>query len=240
MFFVLSKGQEVARLSDGAFDMTIGPLVRLWRQSRRTQRLPGNKELAAAKAKVGFRKMELDAKSQTVSLQTRGMQLDLGGIAKGYAADEMLATVKKLGIDCALAAVGGDIAVSDAPLGKRGWTIEVAPLTKKYPEHTLRLNNMAVSTSGDKEQFVIIDGVRYSHIVDPHTGLGQTGQRSVTVIARRGITSDSMTKVVALLDPDKAIAIIDQTPDAATLMVVKSDKGEEVRKSKRLSQYLVK
>ncbi len=239
LFYVLSKGQEVARLSDGAFDMTVGPLVKLWRRSRRTQRLPSEKELAEAKARVGYRKLELDEKAQTVTLRTSGMQLDLGGIAKGYAADEMLVAVKKHGISSALAAVGGDIAVSDAPPGKPGWIIDVAPLAKQHPERRLSLSNMAVSTSGDKEQYVVIDGVRYSHIVDPRTGLGQTGQRSVTVIARHGITSDSMTKPVALLDPEKALALIEQTPDAAALIVVKTDKGEEVRESKRLSQYLV-
>jgi thiamine biosynthesis lipoprotein len=240
LFFVLSKGQEVARLSDGAFDMTVGPLVRLWRQSRRTQRLPGDKELTAARTRVGYRMLDLDEKTQSVILRTPGMQLDLGGIAKGYAADELLATLRKHGITSALIAVGGDIAVSDAPPGKTGWTIDVAPLTKRFPTHTLRLSNMAVSTSGDSEQYILINGVRYSHIVDPRTGLGQTGQRSVTVIARHGITSDSMTKAVALLDPNKALELIEQTPEAATLIVVKTEKGEEVRESKRLSQYLVK
>jgi thiamine biosynthesis lipoprotein len=240
LFRVLWSGQEVARLSDGAFDMTVGPLVRLWRQSRRTQRLPSASDLAKAKARVGYRMLELNEKEQTVTLKTPGMQLDLGGIAKGYAADEMLKISQWRDIRSALAAVGGDIAVSDAPPGKMGWVIEVAPLTKQHPERTLRLSNMAVSTSGDKEQFVIIDGVRYSHIVDPRTGLGQTGQRSVTVIARHGITSDSMTKPVALLEAQKALELIEQTPDAATLIVVKTDKGEEVLESKRLSEYLVK
>src|SRR5205823_2152403 len=98
-----------------------------------------------------------------------------------------------------LLAAGGDIAVSAAPPGKLGWTIDVAPLTKGKPEHSLILTNRAVSTSGDAEQFALIDGVRYSHIVDPRTGLGQTGRRSVTVIAKQGVVADPLTKAVALL-----------------------------------------
>src|SRR5262249_39080415 len=104
---------------------------------------------------------------------------------------------------------------------------------------TLNLANAAVSTSGDAEQHTLINGVRYSHIVDPRTGLGQTGRRNVTVIARHGITSDSMTKAVALLEPHNALALIEQAPDAAALIVVQTDHGEESRESKRLALYLV-
>src|SRR5204863_5005962 len=154
------------------------------------------------------------------------------------AADEMLAVLKKHGVMQALAAVGGDIAAGDPPPGAAGWKVDVAPLTQAKPTHTLRLANAAVSTSGDAEQYTLINGVRYSHIVDPRTGLGQTGRRSVTVIARRGITSDSMTKAVALLDPDKALALIEQTPEAAALIVTKTDGGEDVRESRRLAHYL--
>src|SRR5262245_40584834 len=143
LFFVLSKGQEIARRSDGAFDMTIGPLVRLWRLSRRTQRLPEAKELAEAKARVGYRKLELNERDRTVRLLTPAMQLDLGGIAKGYAADEMLAVLKRHGITQALASLGGDIAASDAPPGAAGWKIDVAPLTRAKPARTLRLANAA-------------------------------------------------------------------------------------------------
>src|SRR5262249_10267591 len=103
---------------------------------------------------------------------------------------------------------------------------------------TLRLANAAVSTSGDSEQYTLISGVRYSHIVDPRTGLGQTGRRSVTVIARHGITSDSLTKAVALLDPEKALPLIEETPDTAALIIVQAERGEEVRESKRFAQHV--
>jgi thiamine biosynthesis lipoprotein len=167
------------------------------------------------------------------------MQLDLGGIAKGYAADEMLAVLKKHGVTRALVAAGGDVAVADPPPGESGWKVHVQPLSRAKPDYSLRLSNQAVSTSGDSQQFVLIDGVRYSHIVDPRTGLGLTGRRSVTVVAKNGITSDSMTKAVMLMDTDKALELIEATPGAATLIVTTdSDGSETVRMSPRLKAHL--
>jgi thiamine biosynthesis lipoprotein len=241
LFFVLTKAREVSRLSDGAFDVTVGPVVKLWRVSRKTLKLPDKAALADALSRVGYKNIELNEKDRTVRLLKPGMQLDLGGIAKGYADDEMLAVLNlKHKITIALAAAGGDIAAGDAPPGAAGWKIDVAPLTKAKPEYRLLLANAAVSTSGDAEQHVTIDGVRYSHIVDPRTGLGQTGRRSVTVIAKHGITSDSMTKAMALMEPDKALKLIETIGGAATLIIRKTDTGEDVLESKRLAGYLAK
>src|SRR5260370_36155664 len=175
--------------------------------------------------------MKLNAEDKTVRLLVPGMQLDLGGIAKGYAADEALAVLKTNGISQALVAAGGDIAVGDTPPGQLGWKIDVAALTKAKTDRSLILANAAVSTSGDAEQFALIDGVRYSHIVDPRTGLGQLGRRSVTVIAKQGIVSDPMTKVVALVDPEQALALIEATDGAAALIVPQKDGSEVGRES---------
>jgi thiamine biosynthesis lipoprotein len=239
LFFVLEKAREVSQLSDGAFDVTVRPLVVLWRQARRTQRLPDPQELAAARALVGYEKMELDAREQTVKLKIPGMQIDLGGIAKGFAADEALKVLTSFGITSALVAAGGDIAVSGAPPGTQGWKIDIAPLPGSKDKRLLLLKDAAVSTSGDAEQFAVIDGVRYSHIVDPKTGLGLTGRRSVTVIARRGIDSDSMTKMASILPAEKAIAIIDKLEGTATLIVRQVANGEEVFASRRFKDYLL-
>jgi len=240
LFFVLEKAQEVSKLSDGAFDVTVRPMVVLWRLARRTQRLPDPKELAKAKELVGYAKMKLDAQNKTVVLSVPGMQLDLGGIAKGYAADEVLKVLSKFEITSALCAAGGDIAVGNAPPGADGWKIDIAPLPGSKEKRIVLLKDAAISTSGDAEQFVVIDGVRYSHIVDPRTGLGLTGQRSVTVIARRGITSDSMTKVASILPAEKAIELFDKMEGIATLIVRKTEKGEEALASKRFDEYLLK
>jgi thiamine biosynthesis lipoprotein len=242
LFAVLEKGQAVSAASDGAFDVTVGPLVRLWRTARRTQRLPDPDELAATKAKVSYRKVTLDPKTRTVALAEPGMRLDLGGIAKGYAADEALAVMRSHGITRALVAASGDITVGDAPPGKAGWDVDIAPIGTGRPARRLVLANAAVSTSGDLFQHVEIGGVRYSHVLDPKTGLGLTGRRSVTVIAPKGVQADSLTKAASVLPPDKALSLIDGTDWAATYIVVKEtdDAEEKVTASKRFESFLGK
>lgn len=223
LFFVLSKAQEVSRMSGGAFDVTVGPVVRLWRRARRTKTLPDPEKLAKVRVLVGYTKMHLDARARTAELAQPGMLLDLGGIAKGYAADEALAVLKKHGIDRALVAAGGDIAVSGPPPDAEGWKIAIAPLAggdeAKGP--TFLLAYGAVSTSGDAEQFVEIDGKRYSHIVDPRTGIGLLGRMSATVKANDGITADSMTKVLAVLGPTKGMPLVESIKGTACIFTRK-------------------
>jgi thiamine biosynthesis lipoprotein len=235
LFYVLARAQEVSRLSDGAFDVTVGPVVRLWRRARKTQQLPDPQKLAQARALVGYQNIRLDEKNHTVQLLKPGMQLDLGGIAKGYAADEALRVLERCGIRRALVAAGGDIAVSGPPADATDWKIGIAPLEdpNAKPSRFLLLHDAAVSTSGDAEQYVEIDGKRYSHIVDPRTGMGLVGRESVTVTARHGIMADSLTKVVSVLGPERGLAIIDRLPGVAALVVRKTDHGTEVVASKR-------
>ncbi|MHB1424451.1 MAG: FAD:protein FMN transferase [Gemmataceae bacterium] len=232
LFFVLSRAQEVSRQSDGAFDATVGPLVKLWRQARKEHQLPAADKLAEARALVGWRNVRLDADKGTVQLLKADMQLDLGGIAKGYAADEALAVLKKHGIDRALAAAGGDIAVSGPPPDADGWKIAIARLPGEKDPGRLILHHAAVSTSGDAEQFVVIDGKRYSHIVDPRTGIGLVGRMSATVVARRGIDADSLTKVVAVLGPKKGIKIVESNEGVSARLVRKQGEDFEAIVSK--------
>jgi thiamine biosynthesis lipoprotein len=238
LFFVLSRAQELARRSGGAFDVTVGPVVRLWRRARRTQQLPDPDKLAQARALVGYKNVRLDARGHTVQLLKAGMLLDLGGIGKGYAADEALAVLAKHGITRALVAAGGDIAVSAAPPGTAGWKVAIAPLSEEEGAAGpyLVLEHAAVSTSGDAEQFVEIDGKRYSHIVDPHTGIGLVGRMSATVVAKNGISADSMTKVVAVLGAEKGFAIIESVEGASARLVRKDDRGLRTATSRGFPQ----
>jgi len=239
LFTVLQKAEELSKTSDGAFDVTVGPVVQLWRHARRTQQLPEKDELAAAMAKVGYRNVQLDAKARTVKLLKPGMQLDLGGIAKGYAADAALRLLReKFGIKAALVAAAGDITCGDPPPDKDAWTVDIAPIAKGQKPRSLKLANAAVSTSGDLEQFVEIGGVRYSHIVDPKTGLGITGRRSVTVIAKHGVTADSMTKAVMLMPREKALDLVERTPGAAAYTVIVGKDGKlETTQTKRFAEF---
>lgn len=235
LFFVLSRSQELARQTHGAFDVTVGPVVRLWRRARRNLLLPDPDELAKARALVGFDKVRLEPSTRTVQLTQPGMQLDLGGIAKGYAADEALKALQQLRISRALIAAGGDIVAGEAPPGAEGWTVGIAPLEdpEKPPKRYLRLRYAAVSTSGDTEQYVEIAGKRYSHIVDPRTGLGLTVRSSVTVLARDGTTADSLATALSVLGPERGLELIEQTEGTAALIVRKTERVEEKLVSKR-------
>jgi len=128
LFEVLQESQRVAELSDGAFDVTVGPVIRLWRRARRTEILPPAEALARARESVGYKKLKLDSRRKTVTLTVPNMQLDLGGIAKGYAADKALEVLKSHGINRALVAASGDIAAGDPPPGTRGWRVGVGAL----------------------------------------------------------------------------------------------------------------
>ena len=211
LWFVLSRAQELSKRTDGAFDITVGPVVSLWRKARHEKRLPDPSRLAEAMQSVGWTNLVLDARTRSARLLRASMRLDLGGIAKGYAADEALEVLKRQGVTHALVAAAGDITAADAPPGKRGWRVEIPPLdvTNAPPTRHLLLRHAAVSTSGDLFQHVEIDGVRYSHIVDPKTGLGLTDHSLVTIIARDGITADSHSKPASVLAPTKALQFID-------------------------------
>jgi thiamine biosynthesis lipoprotein len=134
------------------------------------------------------------------------MKLDLGGIAKGYAGDEALRVLETHGVTRALFQAGGDIVTSGAPPGKRGWTVEIP--VEAGGNRTLLLANQAVSTSGDLYQFVIFDGKRYSHVVDPRTGLGLTQRFEATVVARDGVTSDSLSTAACVLGPEQGWKLV--------------------------------
>ena len=232
---VLLEAQKYAERTGGAFDVTAGPLVRLWRRARRRGELPDPARLAQARELVGFDKLHVDERTQSVRLAKSGMLLDLGGIAKGYAADCALAVLKRHGINSALVAAGGDIAVSSPPPGMHGWTIGIAPLDspEKTPTRYLLLRESAVSTSGDARQYTEIEGVRYSHIIDPRTGHALQGHRSVTVVAPHGITSDALATAANVLDPENALQLIDSTEGAAALIVQAAGQSSRTFESKR-------
>jgi FAD:protein FMN transferase len=216
LWVVLSRAQDLAERSHGAFDVTVGPYVNLWRYARRQGAMPDPDRLAKARAAVGYTKMQLDSHSRAVKLQAPNMRLDLGGIAKGYAVDQALKTLTRLGITNALISGGGDMAVSGPPPDKAGWRIELPPLdaTNAPPARYVMVSYVGISTSGDLFQRLEIDGKRYSHIIDPRTGIGLTDHRLVTVIAPDDFTADGLTKVMSVLDPKEALRFIAKEPNA--------------------------
>jgi len=236
---VLERAQALAESSQGAFDVTVGPYVNLWRFARREGKLPDPDRLAKARLAVGYTRMHLDPAHHTVELLAPNMRLDLGGIAKGYAVDQGLKVLGRLGIPSALVSGGGDIAVGAPPPGKEGWRIELPPLdaSNAPPTRFVLLSQAGISTSGDLFQRLEIDGVRYSHIVDPRTGIGLTDHSLVTVIASDDFTADGLTKVMSVLNPKDALQFIARTPDAAVRIVRKPAEKIEVYESKDFRKY---
>jgi thiamine biosynthesis lipoprotein len=224
VFGVLSVGQELSRRSDGAFDMTVGALTRLWRRARREAELPAPAEIEAARAASGYGLVHLDPASQTLRIDREGVQLDTGGIAKGYAADRALDELHEAGLPNAMVVAGGDIATGLAPPGTAGWRVTIAPLGPGSTATTsVLLHHAGVSTSGDAEQWVEIGGTRYSHILDPRIGRPLTARMSVTVIAPDATTSDMLATTVAVLGEDAGLALAESYGASASMTVERAD-----------------
>ncbi|HZL36134.1 MAG TPA: FAD:protein FMN transferase [Tepidisphaeraceae bacterium] len=239
LYYMLERSLEAARLSDGDFDITVGPLVRLWRRSQQLVQLPKPSRIEAAKRSVGYRFIKLDPAHRSVQLLAPRMVLDVGGIAKGYTSMQVLKLLReRFGITRALCGAAGDIHAGDPPPGKSGWVVRLESLEdKSKPGVYVRLHNYGISTSGDTERFVIIDGVRYSHIISPKTGLGLTDRIAVTVIAPDSTTTDWMSTAVSVMGPEKGLALVEQTPGAAA-RITKIEGGRiAVWESKRFGQF---
>ena len=241
LWLVLSRSQLLAERTGGAFDVTVGPYVKLWRRARRSKEFPPADRMAEARAAVGFRHLRLDPQNHTATLEKPGMRLDLGGIAMGYACDEALRVLRELGITRSLIDASGDILVGDAPPGAEGWKIGIAPLDVQDgpPRRYVLVKNAAVTTAGDAAQFVEIGGRRYSHIVDPHTGLGLSTHSSVTVIAPDCITADALDTAANVLGPTEGLKLIEQTPEAAAFIVEIVGGRQKIYESSRLGKFLI-
>jgi len=241
LFDVLAYSLELSRRSEGAFDVSVGPLVQLWRQSRRNKRLPTAAAVAAAKKRVGYQAIRLDERKRTVELLKADMRLDFGGIVKGYAADEARAALAAHGLKTALVALAGDISAGEPPPGQPGWKVAIQGFGSpdSRTDEYIWLRDRAVSTAGDAYQFVEIDGKRYSHLVDPQTGLGITRRISVTVIAPKGITSDGVDSAAAILGPEKGFKLIEGTPGVAGRIVELTPTGPKITQSTGFAKFVL-
>jgi thiamine biosynthesis lipoprotein len=198
---VLERAQEVSRQSEGAFDVSVGPAVRLWRRARRTRVIPTRERVSQVLPRIGFEKIVLIPETKEIELRSKEMILDLGGIAKGFAVDEAMKVLKKGGFSRSMVVGGGEIAVGEPPPDAKGWRIALNQPgeTSRLREEYLVLSNANVSTSGDASQFVEVDGVRYSHVIDPRTGQALTTRRQVTVVAAEGMTADACASALGVL-----------------------------------------
>jgi len=192
LWFLLRKSKQVAALSGGAFDPTIGPLSKLWRKAFRQGEFPDAAALGAAKEKVGHQHLRFHDEQQMARLLMPGMRLDLGGIAKGYAVDEAMKVLRLHGLPIALVDGGGDLLAGGPPPGRQGWEVAIGTDT------VLVISRQAVATSGDTYRYLEWEGRRYSHIIDPRTGLGVAHGLQVSVLAPDCTAADALASALSV------------------------------------------
>ena len=212
LFRVLVAARRIAEETDGAFDITAAPVIRLWREARKTGILPGAESLQEALSHTGWRSLTLDSQTNEAGLAEPAIQLDLGGLAKGYVANEAANTLRSVGIVSALVAASGDIVA----YGPRCW-----PVTLELLDGTrdILLQNAAVSTAGDAEQHLTLGSSRYSHIVDPRTGRALTAPIAVSVIAPTGLEADALDTAISVLGPRRGIELLKRHRMASAIIV---------------------
>ncbi len=244
-FEVLRRAVEFSSLSGGAFDITIGPLVDLWRAAGEANRPPTEAELLAARARVGSDKLILDANNLSVRFLVEKMRLDLGGIAKGYAIDRAAETMIENGATGGMVDIGGDIRCFGSPAaGRDHWRIglqdpkyardEIGP---GKPLLVLKLKNTAVATSGGYRRFALVEGKRHSHIIDTRTGQSSERLTSVTIIAPDAITADALATAVSVLGAEKGLELIEKLPRTEAI-IIPSDEVETLVKTAGAEAYI--
>ena len=228
MLDLVQKSQYAYIQSKGAYDISIGPLSSLWRNARKTKLFPEASTVLATKKLVGLGQVKINKRLGTIFLPVSSMQLDFGGIAKGYIAQRVIDYLKTSGIQQALADAGGDIVMSGAPLNQKGWLVgvNVPETTDDLLNKKLQLSNCSVATSGDVYQYIEKNGVKYSHIINPITGYGVTNLRNVTIIAKTGATADWLATACSILPIKEAkkLAISHQ----AALLITTLENGKLV------------
>jgi FAD:protein FMN transferase len=236
---ILKLSIKASQKSKGAFDITVGSIVKLWRKARKEKILPEKNILDNALQSVGYQYIIIDSITHSVKLLQPNTQLDLGGIAKGYVAQVIVDFCKKEGIQKVLVDAGGDLAMASQE--DKPWKIGITiPNSEELIPQYLILQNQAVATSGNMYQFVEINGKRYSHIVNPHTGLGVTHQRNVTVIASDGATADWLATACSVLSVNKALRLIKSMPNCELLMAEVQKGKLKIWQSAGFKQYLEK
>lgn len=201
-FDLLSRCVAYSQASEGTFDITVGPLMKVWGFYRSSGRLPKKEEIAAALRKVGYKNIILDPENRTVRFAQPGVELDPGGIGKGYAVDRMVDVLKENGIGSALISAGGSSIYGLGSPGNEtgGWEVTIRdPKSPRKTVASLRLKDESLSTSGNYEKFFVADGKLYSHIMDPRDGYPAPGMLAVSVVAPRTLDSEAWTKPFFIL-----------------------------------------
>jgi thiamine biosynthesis lipoprotein len=225
LFDILYIADDISRKTNGAFDATLGPIVQEWRRATRKGYLPDRKTIRLALAKTGYRKIRFDGPGQKILLKKKGMRLDIGGLGKGYAADEAVKILKTFGIKSAMIDAGGKLAIMDPPPGEKGWKVTVS--TGSDSIKTIEYANVGIATSGPTYRYLEYNGKRYSHIVDPKTGIGLQFHLRTTVISPNATEADALATAFSVSGIDEGKKYIKRFPDNKVWLV--EMKGEHIK-----------
>ena len=227
VFEVLQKAIEFSKVSGGAFDVTVGPLVDLWQRAGEANSVPTDAELEQARSEVGYEKLILDVNEMSVQFAVEGMKVDLGGIAKGYAIDRAVEAMQASGAIGGMVDVGGDIRCFGAPRGKECWLIGLEDPEKatedfgagNTPLLVLKLTDAAVTTSGDYQRYALIGGKKHSHIINTKTGDSSDKLTSVTIISKNATDADALATAVSVMGTEKGLALIETIPQTDAILI---------------------
>lgn len=226
----------------GAFDVTVGPLIGLWKQCGRENRLPTPEEIERVRPLLGANRIELDPAARTVKLPVEGMRIDLGGLGKGFVADEVAQLLVRRGVTRALVSMSGDIYALGPRADGQPWRVGVQDPRRPYNPDALvtvlALADRAVSTSGNYQRYVEIQGKRYSHIIDPRTGRTADDVPSVTVIGPDTLTTDILDTAFSVLGVEQSRQLLERLPGVEALFITPDADGRaQATRSKGFARY---
>jgi thiamine biosynthesis lipoprotein len=221
MFDLIKRCERISRITQGAFDITYGSIdKKLWNFDKDIKSLPDPEIAAKSVHLINYRNVILDEKEVTVFLKEKGMRIGFGGIGKGYAAERAKAVLLERGIVSGIVNAAGDLTTWGLQPDGKEWTIGIAdPDSARHPFSAMKITDMAVATSGNYEKFIIIDGKRYSHTIDPKTGLPVTGIKSVTIISPHAELADAMATPVMIMGRKVGLNMINQMPGIGCIII---------------------
>jgi thiamine biosynthesis lipoprotein len=222
---LIERSLRISAITDGAFDITYGSIdKRLWNFDPHMTSLPDEQTALASVGLIDYRNVMLDKKNSTVFLRNKGMRIGFGGIGKGYAADQAKSVLQKLGIKSGIVNAAGDLVTWGTQIGGRPWTVGIAnPEQTNRPFSSLKISDMAIATSGSYEKFVTINGKRYSHTIDPKTGLPVSGVKSVSIICPSAELADALATPVVVMGVKVGLELINQIKQVACVIIDDDD-----------------
>ena len=221
VFSLIKRSKKISEITDGTFDITYGSIdQRFWNFDTEMTELPDEVLARKSIALIDYRNIILNTEEKTVFLKNKGMRIGFGGIGKGYAAEKTKNLLKNLGVKAGIINASGDLSCWGIPENGKPWTIGIAhPDFAELPFSTLEVTDLSVATSGDYEKFVMIDGKRYSHTINPKTGFPVHGIKSVTVISPNAEISDALATPITILGTEKGLALINQLKDIECIII---------------------